>query len=114
MAAQKAPTVKRIIEWFNLNQYSANPEKDAEQIRKSIQEDNSYKALEKVDKIINAHGIEAIRGEYGIVAHYVNTGDTYNATLLHDVNKNKLYLTTWGDWVEKNNRKYGIDKITQY
>lgn len=114
MAAQRPPTVKRIIEWFDLEHYSTTPEKHAKEIRESIQKDRAHDTLTKVDKLINAHGIEVIRGEDGIVAHYVNTGDTYNPTLLYDVNQDKFYLTTWGDWVERYNRKYKIDQVMQY
>jgi hypothetical protein len=66
------------------------------------------KVLEEVDRLINGHGIEAIRDEdvndryYGdVVALYVNTGDTYNATLLYDTDRSEFYVTSWGDWYEQ-------------
>lgn len=63
--------------------------------------------LDYADKLLEGHGVEAIRGEnitdgyYGdIVALYVNMGDTYNATILFDVDRHKFYATSYGDWVE--------------
>jgi len=71
--------------------------------------------LAKFDSAINAHGIEAIQGDHhvdgyyhNIVALYVNTGDTYNTTLLYETERECFIVTSWGDWVEKNQRKYKI------
>lgn len=72
------------------------------------------KALEEVDKLINGHGVEAIEGDYvdsyhqNIVATYVNMGDTYNTTVLYETATGRFFITTWGDWVERNERKYNI------
>ncbi len=73
-------------------------------------------ALEVANKILKGHGIEAIRsGQYlvdhyfrDIVALYVNMGDTYETTLLYETDKDRFLVTSWGDWVERNERKYGI------
>lgn len=63
--------------------------------------------LEKVSDAIGGFGTEVIRSEgvwdsyYGdIVAEYVNTGDAYSATILHDIEDDELYLTTYGDWLQ--------------
>ena len=60
-------------------------------------------------------GVEAIRGEKerddywaNTVALYVNTGDTYSATLLYDRVREKFEVTTYGDFVEKYTRRYDI------
>jgi hypothetical protein len=65
-------------------------------------------AMQLADELMEAYGIEAIRipgaeddRYYGdIVALYVNTGDTYNGTLLYDVDKRRFYATTYGDWLQ--------------
>ena len=36
---------------------------------------------------------------------WVNMGDTYNTTVLHDSDKDVFYITTWGDMVEYYERK---------
>lgn len=56
-------------------------------------------------------GVCLIRGEWrndywcDIRALYVNTGDTYNPTFIYDREKNRLYCTTLGDFVESLERK---------
>lgn len=72
-------------------------------------------ALELADKLLSGHGVEPIRGDYqvdryyyDVVALYVNMGDTYNTTLLYETENERFLVTSWGDWVEKNERKYRI------
>lgn len=71
--------------------------------------------LDMANDLLDGHGVEAIRGDYhvdnyyhDIVGLYVNMGDTYNLTLLYDTDRGKFYVTTMGDWVEKNDRRYKI------
>lgn len=113
-----APNKKNIAEWFGsyFVHEGLDPNKAAGEMAKFIKESRSInKSLEYVNKAINAHGIEAIRGGgewdsyYGdSVALYVNTGDTYNPTILYDTVRGKLELTTMGDFVERYSDKYGI------
>ena len=68
--------------------------------------------LRAADKAIDAHGVEPLalgpdgQNKYGLayedrkIAYYVNTGDTFSATLLYDPEDEKVYLTTWGDWLQ--------------
>jgi len=72
-------------------------------------------SMELANRLLEGFGVEAVTGEhwvdsyYGnIVAEYVNTGDTYNATILHDTVKDEFWLTTFGDFVEKAPQYYGI------
>lgn len=93
---------------------------EAKEIQKLMKYPGSDKKaeenLEKIDKLIDGHGVEVINGEkntpggfwQNAVAAYVNIGDTYNATVLYDVNEKEFLLTTWGDWAEKNQEKYDI------
>ena len=75
--------------------------------------------IEAINAIMDGHGVEAIRGEWqngywcDIVATYVNFGDTYDLTIVHVrgcVNgaPGRFIVTSWGDWVERNQRKYSI------
>lgn len=72
-------------------------------------------ALETANRLTDAHGIEAIRGKYvdryygDSVALYVNMGDSYAGTLLFNTITKKFSLTTWGDFAEKNAKRYGIE-----
>jgi len=63
--------------------------------------------LKAANKLLDAHGVEAIRDEgawcdyFGdAVALYINMGDPYIATLLYDVEDDEVYLTSYGDWME--------------
>lgn len=40
-------------------------------------------------------------------AMYVNNGETYNNTILYDVQRNCYYVTSWRDWVETFERSRG-------
>ena len=71
--------------------------------------------LDDVNDALRAHGIESIEGTWhdryyqNIVALYVNMGDTYNGTILYDTTKNRFYATSWGDWVERNGERLGVE-----
>jgi len=73
-------------------------------------------ALELANKVIGGSGVEAIRGAWhsnyyqDIVLLYVNTGDTYSASVVYDAVANRWYPgASYGDLVEKVDRKYGIE-----
>lgn len=86
-------------------------------VHEMMERTDSHQKVDSVldNNLLEGHGIEAIRGEYhvnnyyhDIVALYVNMGDTYNLTLLYDTDRGKFYVTTMGDWVEKNDKRYAI------
>jgi hypothetical protein len=96
-------------------------EADAEQVLKLVKRpgsDNSAdRTMEKINKLIGGFGVEAIRSEEAwdrfwtdIVAICVNMGDTYDLTVVYDVDEGKCIITTWGDWVEDAERR-GIEVI---
>jgi hypothetical protein len=70
--------------------------------------------MDQINALIGGYGVEVVRGKFNrqyygdIVAEYVNTGDTYNSTIVHDCVADKFYCTTLGDFVESFDRKYGI------
>ncbi len=75
--------------------------------------------LEAINKLLKGYGTEAIRGDWqngywgDIVACYVNMGDTYTTTVLHvrgdwSGGKSRFIVSSFGDWVEKNQKKYSI------
>jgi len=114
------PTAKNILEW--LGPYMEHEGLDAPResarlarlIANARTNRQAQEVLEEVNRVIDAHGVEAIRIEgayidgyyFDIVATYVNTGDTYSATLLHESATGRFVLTTWGDWFEANEREY--------
>lgn len=63
--------------------------------------------LSALNELLELHGVEAIRDEhswdryYGdCIAEYLNTGDSYAATIVLDHQRGKWLLTSWGDFVE--------------
>ena len=64
-----------------------------------------------LNSVLGTFGVEAIEGRWvdryhmEIQAVYLNTGDTYATTLLLDHETGNVHLTSWGDWVEANERK---------
>lgn len=59
--------------------------------------------MECLNEVIGGHGVEALGDGMYPDALYVNTGDTYSPTLLYCYKRSTFRLTTWGDYVEKNN-----------
>lgn len=74
-------------------------------------------AMEKLDGLVGGHGVEVIRGDGpggywpDAVALYVNMGDTYDTTILYDVHKERFSVMAWGDFVERNQRRYNIECV---
>lgn len=65
-------------------------------------------AQHAADVLLDGHGVESIRcPSRGLLAVYVNTGDTYSATLLCNVATGAWRVTTWGDYVEAFERRHG-------
>jgi len=68
--------------------------------------DRGYARLIALNFYLDGHGVEVIREEKSgmgkIVAEYVNMGDTYNATILYNIKSQNFYVTTMGDFVERN------------
>lgn len=120
-----APSKKKIMQSLHVSEDTAEtvrglirgdvPTLDAERFPKS----NAYfsrcyntlprlaRILECLNELLEMHGVEAI-GEvrtYGPPAEYLNAGDTYAATLVFDHLAGNFKLTSWGDWLEKNESK---------
>lgn len=61
-----------------------------------------------LNEILEGHGVEAIfHGSDPMHpdAVYVNMGETYAATILYDYRSGTFKVTSWGDWVEKQERR---------
>jgi hypothetical protein len=63
-----------------------------------------------INEVMSGHGVEAIWGSdaYWPAADYINTGDTYSATILFNRESSAFQLTTWGDFFERNERRYSL------
>ena len=64
--------------------------------------------LDAANDYANLYGVEALRDERAwvdsyymdIIALYLNTGDTYDETLIFDTETRDYLLTSWGDFYE--------------
>ena len=73
-------------------------------------------ALRLANAAMRAYGVEVLRGTLNTpggfwsdaVLAYVNAGDPYYATVLYDTNRETFSIGGWGDWLEKNERRYGL------
>jgi hypothetical protein len=111
-----APTKKNLLEWFP-RELDAKTAASLAQLLKDAEgnHDAVDKALDLANGLLEMHGVEAIRGDYhvdnyyyDIVALCLNSGDAYTATILYDTDREKFYVWTYGDWVERNQRRYRI------
>jgi hypothetical protein len=72
--------------------------------------------LDEVNRVVGGHGVEAIRSStrwdnsyyMDIVALYVNLGDPYVTTVVYDVERDRFYVTDYGEWVERRGEKLGV------
>jgi hypothetical protein len=79
-------------------------------VRWRDREIKSREMLEEVNRILEGFGIEYIRSARDDVydahgAYFVNMGDTYDPTILLDLDRNRVWATSWGDWVEAEERQ---------
>lgn len=67
--------------------------------------------LSALNETIGGFGIESIDDSGEHLADYVNTGDTYSATIVLDSETGEFLLTTWGDfhesWTAEQNEQDG-------
>lgn len=95
-----------------LSAFPQLPKADADKLARSIQR-ASYpgavdKALDLANKLLGGYGVEAITDPdrhvsnyyMGIIALYVNMGDTYTTTLIYDTEQREFFLTDYGSWLE--------------
>lgn len=121
----KAPSKKALIDALNITPEQADtvrglirgeirttdterfPRANAQFSRCYHQPKRLSRILECLNELLEMHGIEALGKcqTYGPPAEYLNSGDAYTGTLLFDHIAGNFKLTTYGDWVEKNENK---------
>ena len=88
-------------------------EDDVKEVRR-ILENYCYcpiACLEKINPVLDGCGIEYTadveddqHDSYGL--YYVNMGDPYVSTFIYDRRTGRLFISCWGDVVEKNYRRF--------
>lgn len=63
-------------------------------------------AMHAINEILGGFGVEGLGGSHdrAPLYEYVNMGDTYATTLLYDNDKDRLFISSWGDVVESDPR----------
>ena len=60
--------------------------------------------LQAADRMMSGNGVERISGRPGLM--FVNMGDTYDTTLIYDYKTNRFVVSSWGDIVERQPRRF--------
>ena len=71
------------------------------------------RVMEAINEILGGYGVEQITDSQwdnywcdgGLL--YVNMGDTYTETICYDTRKNKWIVSSWGNIVERNEKRFG-------
>jgi hypothetical protein len=83
-------------------------------IEKAVDPGTVDAALDTCNALLKCYGVEAIRdnqwdGYYcDIGLLYVNMGDTYAATVVYDTRRDAFYITSWGDIVESETKRFDM------
>lgn len=72
-------------------------------------DDNPADTLERCSEWIGGHGAESVTLADGSELHYVNKGDTYDATLCFASGRG-FFVSSWGDEVEQADRRREQDE----
>jgi len=119
------PSLKKLREAFGKKLY--NPRGlltilDIENEKKSVERDirslrrflvrwrddelKTQDLLEALNVYLQGHGVEYLHSENDRArAYYINMGDTYDTTLVLDVPRRRVWITSWGNWVETEERQ---------
>ena len=81
----------------------AEPEEAFQKAKEILDEGgNPNDVMDELNELLDMHGVEAFPSQK--LPHpdflYLNSGDTYNATLVYSYGENKYFVSTFGDIVE--------------
>jgi hypothetical protein len=123
----RVPSVRTILDGLRWLDKEGDPDKLAREIRKilraavtnpenlamdgTIRPRYAREALERVNRLTRCHGVEdLVRDRFSVNQchpryYYVNTGDTYTATIAYSLVSGTFRVTSWGDIVETEERR---------
>lgn len=90
----------------------------AQEIRLLIKTCSGHAGIEatlaKINTILRGYGVESIRDkghdryfqDIGIL--YINMGETYCSTIMYDTRKNKWIVSSFGELVERQSRRFDL------
>jgi len=104
LSADDAAQVRGLIDG-SLNPYDFESVQNAERqcFNRLGDIESTFIAL---NEVLNGCGSEAIFASgYVPSVEYLNFGDTYATTVLYDYDRDLWFIESWGDWVEKAERR---------
>jgi tetrahydromethanopterin S-methyltransferase subunit G len=115
------PSVKTILTHFESvlrKNYGEDFKKKALEIRNLMKDADNYdeidEALNDINEILKCYGVESIQDNdfYGYYCDigilYVNTGETYDFTVLYDTRQERFLITSWGNIVESDEERFNV------
>ena len=100
-ALMRAPSMETLMQVPDMT------EEVAKRIRQLIHDGKPITALRYADEKIGTYGVEHCRNNKGWVEfYYCNTGDTYATTLCYRPGSRRVWVGTWGDFVESHERLF--------
>jgi hypothetical protein len=95
------PAVKTMVDRLRISKADAQRLKD-------MMDTGAPRILQTADKMMNGNGVERISGAWAMGGGlmYVNMGDTYDTTLIYDYKTNRFVVSSWGDIVERQPRRF--------
>jgi hypothetical protein len=91
------PAVKTMSERLRISKADAQKLKD-------MMDTGAPRILQAADGMMDGNGVERIPGRPGLM--YVNMGDTYDTTLIYDYKTDRFVVSSWGDIVERQPRRF--------
>ena len=120
MNVPSTKTINQRLDWLNK---VGDPAALAKQIRKELKTFADYAGagflvdkrlhyhFSALDALLQTQGMEYVahrlddrHGSHGLT--FLNTGDTYTATIIYDHHRGTLAVTSWGDIVESRPNDY--------
>ena len=93
----RSPSIESLRKHFKLTLA------DAKLLKAAFYQGVPKTAMRLANKFIGGYGVESLYPEASHI-YFVNIGDTYSKTLVYNLDKNYVWVGSWGDWVEKNVR----------
>lgn len=91
------PSVKMMVARLGISKVQAQELKD-------LMNAGEPDILGHADYMMSGNGVERISGRPGLM--FVNMGDTYDTTLIYDYKTNRFVVSSWGDIVERQPRRF--------
>lgn len=95
------PSVARMVKVLGVTKAQAT------ELKNLMEEGYVYRVLRRADEALNGHGVEYLTpSDGGNGVDYVNMGETYAPTLMFDYKTNRFVVSSWGDLVERQPRRF--------